>query len=58
MKQPQHRIRVQFAANRWRWRCHRGRRVCDLGNAPTQPQALAEGLTHLDLWHNDRRTSR
>ena len=49
-----HKIRVQLAGRRWRWRCRKGGWVHDLGHADTQPEALAAGLAHLDLYHNDR----
>lgn len=54
-----YRIRVRKVAGRWRWRCHRNNRVHDLDHADTHTQALADGLSHLDMWHNDtpRRTA-
>jgi hypothetical protein len=44
-----HRIRVYQSPLLWRWEC-----TCrDRGASLIQPVALAAGLAHLELWHND-----
>lgn len=51
-----HRLRVQKAANRWRWRCRKGQYVCHADHASTQPEALSAGLQHLAT-HYPRRAA-
>jgi hypothetical protein len=43
-----HRLDV-WKSGAWTWLC-----TCDdWGHGDTQPSALAAGLAHLELWHND-----
>lgn len=44
-----HRIRIRFAANRWRWRCYRPATgwVCHADHDGTHSDALTRALAHL-----------